>query len=118
MICFVMRPRLLLVLCLSATAPRFEAVQPDVLSTGGSFVNAWADYDGDGDLDLFVGFGGATANRLYRNDSGMLIDAAANVGVGESRGTLAAAWADYDADGDVDLVVGYAPGPEPVLKLY
>src|SRR3954470_6685656 len=117
MICFVMRPRLLLVLCLSATAPRFEAVQPDVLSTGGSFVNAWADYDGDGDLDLFVGFGGATANRLYRNDSGMLIDAAPNAGVAESRATLSAAWADFDGDGDPDLVVGYGPGTESVIKL-
>src|SRR5215213_5522245 len=101
-----MRLRFLLLLVLAPASPRFEAVQPSLLSTGGSFVNAWADYDGDGDLDLFVGFGGATANRLYRNDSGVLIDAAANAGIAVARGTLAAAWADYDGDGDLDLVVG------------
>ena len=97
--------------------PRFEPVQPELLSAGGSFVNAWADYDSDGDLDLFVGFNGA-ANRLYRNDSGTLVDVAASVGVADARATRAAAWGDYDSDGDPDLVVGFAPGPEPVLRLY
>src|SRR6476646_6953738 len=114
-----MRPRILLALAIatSAAPPAFQPVQPDLLSIGGAFTIAWADYDGDGDLDLFVGFGGATPNRLYRSDSGMLIDAAASVGIAESRATLSAAWADFDGDGDVDLVVGYAPGAESVLKL-
>src|SRR3954465_8536850 len=90
----------------SAAAPRFEPVQPELLSTGGSFTNAWADYDGDGDVDLFVGFGGATANRLYRNDNGWLADVAQAAGVADTRATLSAAWADYDADGDPDLLLG------------
>src|SRR3954469_8814068 len=110
-----MRARLLLTLCVFSATPRFEPVQPAVLGTGGTLVNAWADYDGDGDLDLFVGFGGATPNRLYRNDSGMLVDAA-NAGLAISRPTLSAAWADYDGDGDPDIVIGYAPGNESVLK--
>jgi len=97
--------------------PRFEPVQPELLSAGGSFVNAWADYDGDGDLDLFVGFNGA-ANRLYRNDSGTLVDMAAAAGLADARPTRAAAWGDYDADGDADLVVGFAPGPTSVLRVY
>jgi len=102
----------------TAAPPQFAPVQPELMSTGGSFVNAWADYDGDGDLDLFVGFGGATANRLYRNDAGVLVDAAAALGVADQRGTLSAAWADYDEDGDPDLVVGFAPGAQPVIKLF
>jgi hypothetical protein len=101
-----------------AAPPRFEPVQPELLSAGGSFTNAWADYDGDGDLDLFVGFGGRTANRLYRNDTGVLVDVASETGIAEARGTLSAAWGDYDGDGDPDLLVGFAPGPDPVLKLY
>jgi hypothetical protein len=105
-------------LVIFAAPPRFEAVQPELLSVGGSFVNAWADYDGDGDLDLFVGFGGATANRLYRNDLGILVDAAQSAGVADARATLSAAWADYDGDGDADLLVGFAPGTESLIKLY
>jgi hypothetical protein len=115
-----MRTPILLALTAFATAavPPFEPVQPDLFAAGGSFVNAWADYDRDGDVDLFVGFGGATANRLYRNDAGVFVDAAAAAGVADARGTLSAAWADYDADGDPDLLLGFAPGPQPVIKLY
>jgi hypothetical protein len=97
--------------------PKFTAVQPDLLSAGANLVNAWADYDGDGDVDLFVGFNG-TPNRLYRNDAGTLVDAAAAAGVADARATRAGAWGDYDADGDPDLLVGFAPGPQSVLKLY
>jgi hypothetical protein len=97
--------------------PRFVAVQPESLMASGAFVNAFADYDGDVDLDLFVGFGGAP-NRLYRNDGGTLVDVAAEAGVADPRPTRAAAWGDFDADGDPDLLVGFTPGDSGVLKLY
>jgi hypothetical protein len=101
----------------SVAVIQFEPVQPQLLSAGGAFVNAWADYDGDGDPDLFVGFNGTT-NRLYRNDGGVLVDAAADAGVADARATRAAAWGDFDADGDPDLLVGFAPGAGSVLRLY
>ncbi len=107
--------------------PVFEPMQPDVLGAGSNFTNAFADYDNDGDLDMFVGFDGKP-NRLYRNDKGVFTDVAAEVGVADARPTRAAAWGDFDADGDPDLLLGFTPLPPApgasagqaasVLKLY
>lgn len=107
----------LLLAQVTAGPPRFESMQPDLFSGGGTLVNAAADYDGDGDVDLFVGFNGAP-NRLYRNDRGVFADVAAAAGVAAARATRAAAWGDFDADGDPDLLVGFAPGAGSVLRLY
>lgn len=93
-------------------------MQPDVLGAGSNFTNAFADYDSDGDLDMFVGFDGQP-NRLYRNDKGALTDVAAAAGVADARPTRAVAWGDFDADGDPDLLVGFTPLKDAgVLKLY
>lgn len=100
-----------------AQAVRFTPVQPELFAAGGTFTNAWGDFDGDGDADLFVGFNGAP-NRLYRNDRGVFTDVAATAGVADARPTRAAAWGDYDADGDPDLLVGFTPGAGGVLRLY
>ena len=110
-------PLLLLPARMGMAPPQFTALQPDLLGLGTSFTNAAADYDGDGDVDLYVGFGG-TPNRLYRNDGGTLVEVGAAVGLATSRGTRSAAWADYDGDGDPDLLVGYAPGTTSVVALY
>ena len=84
----------------------FESVQTDLFAEPGAQPNAWADYDNDGDLDLFVGRRGG-ANRLYRNDDGFFLDVAADVGLNDTTDTRAAAWGDYDADGDLDLYIGF-----------
>jgi hypothetical protein len=36
----------------------------------------------------------------------------------DARATRAGAWGDFDGDGDPDLLVGFAPGPQSVLRLY
>ena len=111
-------PRVVLVslaFVLAAAAPKpsfepsFELVQPELFSAPGGQPNAWADFDGDGQLDEFVGFRGRP-NRLYRQDHGRFEDVAAKAGVADNVETRAAAWGDYDADGRVDLYVGFIDG--------
>ncbi len=100
----------------AAQAPRFDPV-PGVSSSSVTLTNAVADYDGDGDADLFVGFNGSP-NRLYRNDGGSMVDVGVSAGVADARATRSAAWGDYDTDGDPDLLIGFAPGAASILKLY
>lgn len=101
-----------------AALPVFEPMQPELLGAGSTFTNAFADVDGDGDPDMFVGFDGKP-NRLYRNDQGTFVDVAAEAGVVDSRPTRAAAWGDFDGDGDPDLLLGFTPSTNTsVLKLY
>jgi len=80
---------------------------------------AAADYDGDGDLDLYITCYGP--NILYRNEGdGTFTDATAAAKVagpqmanpGMSTG---AAFADHDADGDLDLFVGNYAEFRPAL---
>ena len=103
---------------LGQALPVFEPIQPELLGAGSTFTNAFADYDNDGDADLFVGFDGKP-NRLYRNDKGTFVDVAREAGVVDSRPTRAAAWGDFDSDGDPDLMLGFTPLKDgSVIKLY
>jgi hypothetical protein len=105
------------VLTAQRPAPAFEPVQSELFAAPGAFVNTWADYDNDGDPDLYVGFN-AIPNRLYRNDNGVFVDVAEAAGVADKRAVRAAAWGDFDSDGDPDLLVGFTPGTASLLKLY
>jgi len=62
-----------------------------------------ADYDGDGDPDVYVTRYGP--NTLWRNDAGRFTDVTAEAGVGDPLWSLGAAFADIDGDGDLDLFV-------------
>jgi predicted nucleotidyltransferase len=79
---------------------------------------SWADYDNDGDLDIFLsGASGPSENicRVYRNDGGVF-DA---IGVDlEGVRASSAAWGDYDNDGDVDLLISGWTGSEVVSRVY
>jgi len=64
----------------------------------------FADYDDDGDPDLYVtNFG---PNRLFRNrGDGTFEEVAAQAGVADPLWSAGAAWGDFDRDGHLDLYV-------------
>ncbi|MDE2703506.1 MAG: VCBS repeat-containing protein [Gemmatimonadota bacterium] len=64
----------------------------------------WADYDRDGDPDLYLANDFA-ANNLLRNDGGALVDVTAESGAADPGFGMGASWADYDGDGRQDLYV-------------
>jgi len=61
---------------------------------------AWGDWDNDGDLDLAIANDNSgQPSRVYRNDSGTLVDAWQS----NSKKTKDVAWGDWDGDGYLDL---------------
>ena len=66
---------------------------------------AVADYDNDGDSDLFITAVGM--NHLYRNDDGVFVSVTEDAGVAgdDTVWSSSAGWMDYDNDGDLDLYV-------------
>ena len=84
---------------------------------GSSF---FVDFDNDGKLDLFVKNWTTSPNRLYRNNgNGTLTDVAAAVELADPRGSNSA-WADYDNDGFMDVMITGLGGliPEPPDALF
>ncbi len=86
------------------------ADEAGVLSLLGMNIMAgiWADYDDDGDQDLFVAPGDDYPVFLYRNEGdGTFTDVTIEAGFGDSFGNCRAAiWGDYDNDGDLDIFIG------------
>ncbi len=83
-----------------------------------------ADYDNDGNVDVFVlrgawfGQHGRHPNSLIRNNGdGTFADVTFAAGLGEAHyPTQTASWADYDNDGALDLYVGNETSPELVAS--
>ena len=90
----------------------------------GSVVCA-ADFDRDGDLDLFVGsrvtpgqYPLAPSSHLYRNEGGKLIDVTPEVcsALSTTGMVTSALWTDTDNDGWLDLLVTHDWGPVRLFR--
>jgi tetratricopeptide (TPR) repeat protein len=81
---------------------------------------AWADYDNDGDLDVYIGNESSSTIRapsqLFRNNgNGTFTDVAGAAGVANDRFAKGVAWGDYNGDRWMDLYVSNRGG---VNRLY
>jgi len=71
---------------------------------------AFADMDGDGDLDLFIGGVQGDPSFVFRNNGdGTFTDVTAGSGIDRLRSqqNVSSAFGDYDLDGDVDLLLAH-----------
>jgi hypothetical protein len=84
---------------------RFEVDEDSPLTLyRNTFQSTFADYDDDGDVDVYVANDFAP-NYMFRNDGGVFTDVteesqAADIGFG-----MGISWGDYDKDGDQDAYV-------------
>ena len=78
---------------------------PDINDPAHSVGGSAADFDGDGDMDLYLvtAFG---SDRLYQNTGHSFEDVSVEAGISQTSGdSTAAVWFDYDLDGDLDVFV-------------
>jgi HEAT repeat protein len=111
-------------------------------NAGKSFTNIWqtpsirrargvtcADYDEDGDLDIYVSNYRLQPNWLFRNDgdftfTDVAMDVSSVAGDGDQGAwghTVGSAWCDFDNDGHIDLFVGnfsHPPAYQDRCKFY
>ncbi|MCO5273394.1 MAG: FG-GAP-like repeat-containing protein [Flavobacteriales bacterium] len=92
---------------------------------GGNYGSNWIDYDNDGHLDLFLakcrGAGApASIDQLWRNNGdGTFTDVAPLMGdMADYQQSWSAAWADFDNDGDLDVMIGASSFSGGGHKLY
>lgn len=84
-----------------------KIISGSIVTDGGNSTGAsWADYDNDGDLDLFVANYFNENNFLYRNDGGgSFTKITTGEIVNDGGASVGSAWGDCDNDGDLDLLV-------------
>lgn len=88
--------------------PTFTRITAGSIVTDGgdSTGAAWGDYDGDGNLDLFVSNFGTPFNFLYRNNGdGSFSRVTTGAIATDDPNSEGCAWGDYDNDGQLDLFV-------------
>ena len=96
----------------------FSVINGELLNhTGVSTDPRWSDFDGDGDLDLYIPINSETSrDYLLRNEGGddfysVPRDSWRNEGWAQG-----VAWGDYDNDGDPDIYVSNSSGPNRLYR--
>ena len=88
-----------------------------VVHGGNSEGVSWIDYDGDADLDLFVASRGDEPCELFRNDGNHVMTRITDSPlVARGISVSMACWADYDADGDLDVVLAGYGAPNMAFR--
>ncbi len=88
----------------------FARVNAGSLTTINSIGNSWADYDNDGDLDVFTVGASSVLHRNQGNGTFANVTTAALGLASTSLAGWACAWADFDNDRHVDLVIAHPAG--------
>ncbi len=78
------------------------------LSSGGNYASLWTDFDNDGDTDMFISKCSGPPCELHRNNgNGTYSDISAAAGINFTPvQSWSSAIADFDNDGDMDIMVG------------
>lgn len=97
------------------------AAPAGIAGYGNSFTASLADYDRDGNIDIYVANGVSEArgeaNALYRNNGdGTFINVARQAGVAHHGRSIGTAFGDYDNDGWLDLFVINIDGPNALYR--
>jgi len=77
----------------------------NILPAIASQTAAWADYDNDGNVDLFVGAEYGPGHLFHNNGDGTFTDVSRQAGVDRTGFTKSAIWGDCDNDGYPELYV-------------
>jgi len=92
-----------------------------LLVSGPTQTAAWADFDGDGWLDLIVGYESKDGDRhssllFHNNRNGTFTEMGAASGIGDLGFVKGVAWGDYNNDGRPDLYVSVMYGKNRLLR--
>ena len=80
-----------------------------------SWSGLWADYNNDGNLDLFVVHAGGGKNELFRNEGGGVFTPVTCAATAQPGTYADGAWVDLDRDGWLDLMVTTDNGEKDFL---
>ncbi len=100
----------------SGTTP--GAYSLGVSANGGNYGSIWIDYDNDRDMDLFIAkCGSVPPDELHRNNgNGTFSDISVEMNLYDAGQSWSSAWADYDNDGDMDVLVGASSGAHKLKR--